>query len=88
MIKIISFLGIVMIVYLPMPGMNGLTATKTIRIFKQGVKITIIAITAHGSRFYEKAIEAGCNDLIEKPVDFDSLEIVLKQYLELLTTYC
>jgi DNA-binding NtrC family response regulator len=28
------------------------------------------------------AIAAGCNDLIEKPVDFDSLESVLNRYLE------
>lgn len=64
-----------------MPLMDGLTATKTIRTFKRGVNIPIIAITAYGKRFYKKAIEAGCNDLIEKPVDFDSLETVLKQYL-------
>lgn len=65
-----------------MPVMDGLTATKAIRNFKCGVDIPIIAITAHGKQFYNKAIEAGCNDLIEKPVDFDSLETVLKQYLE------
>jgi CheY-like chemotaxis protein len=65
-----------------MPVMDGLTATKTIRTFKRGVTIPIIAITAHGNRFYKKAMEAGCNDLIEKPVDFDSLETVLKQYLK------
>jgi CheY-like chemotaxis protein len=65
-----------------MPVMDGLTATKTIRKIKQGAKIPIIAVTAHGKEFYEKAIEAGCNDLIEKPIDFDLLESVLTQYLE------
>jgi len=64
-----------------MPVMDGLTATKTIRKFKHGDEIPIIAVTAHGKQFYEKAIESGCNDLIEKPVDFDSLESVLSQYL-------
>lgn len=67
---------------LSMPVMDGLTATKTIRTFKQGAEIPIIAITAHGERLYQKALEAGCNDLIEKPVDFDMLEAKLKQYLE------
>ncbi|MEP6903505.1 MAG: response regulator [Actinomycetota bacterium] len=61
--------------------MDGLTATKTIRKSKQGAEIPILAITAHGNQFYEKAIEAGCNDLIEKPVDFDTLKFVLNQYL-------
>jgi CheY-like chemotaxis protein len=64
-----------------MPIMDGLTATKAIRRFKQGVNIPIIAITAHGKRLYQKAIDAGCNDLIEKPFDFDSLENMINQYL-------
>jgi len=64
-----------------MPVMDGLTATKAIRKIKRGAKIPILAITAHGNQFYKKAIDAGCNDLIEKPVDFDSLEFVLNQYL-------
>jgi CheY-like chemotaxis protein len=64
-----------------MPVMDGLTATKTIRKSKQGRQIPILAITAHGKEFYDKAINAGCNDLIEKPVDFDSLKSVLNQYL-------
>jgi CheY-like chemotaxis protein len=65
-----------------MPVMDGLTATKKIRKFKQADEIPIIAVTAFGNSFYEKAIEAGCNDLISKPIDFDSLEPVLNQYLE------
>jgi len=64
-----------------MPVMDGLTATRKIRTIRRGTQIPIIAITAHGSRFYKKAIEAGCNDLIEKPVDFDTLETKLEHYL-------
>jgi CheY-like chemotaxis protein len=65
-----------------MPVMDGLTATKTIRAINHGADIPIIAITAHGKQFYERAIESGCNDLIEKPIDFNALETKLKQYLE------
>lgn len=65
-----------------MPVMDGIDATKAIRKFKRAESIPIIAITAHGKLFYEKAIAAGCNDLIEKPVDFRSLEAILNQYLE------
>jgi len=64
-----------------MPIMDGLTATKAIREFDGATKIPIIAVTAHGKQFYKRAIEAGCNDLIEKPVDFDMLEPFLNQYL-------
>ena len=66
-----------------MPVMDGVEATKAIRKLKEGAVIPIIAVTAHGKRFYERAIEAGCNDLIEKPVDFGSFEAVLNQYLEM-----
>jgi two-component system, cell cycle response regulator DivK len=65
-----------------LPVMDGLTATKKIRKFKDGEGVPIIAVTAHGKQFYEKAIEAGCNDLIEKPIDFDEFESVIHQYLD------
>lgn len=64
-----------------MPVMDGLTATKAIRKFTGGKRIPIIAVTAQGKQFYEKAIAAGCNDVIDKPVDFDSLESIINQYL-------
>lgn len=64
-----------------LPVVDGLTATKTIREFDEGVQTPIIAITAFGKNYFKKAIEAGCNDLIDKPVDFDVLEPVLSQYL-------
>lgn len=65
-----------------MPRMDGLTATKNIRTIKRGTRVPIIAVTAHGKEFHTKAIAAGCNAVIEKPVDFDSLETVIRQYLE------
>jgi len=64
-----------------MPVMDGLTATRKIRTTRLGAHIPIIAITAYGKQFYKKAVEAGCNDLIEKPVDFETLETKLEQYL-------
>jgi AmiR/NasT family two-component response regulator len=38
-------------------------------------------VTAHGKEFYEKAIEAGCDDVIGKPIDFDSFGPILDRYL-------
>ena len=55
-----------------MPEMNGYEATRQIREFNKGVKI--IAQTAyalHGDK--EKAIAAGCDDYIAKPIDADAL---------------
>lgn len=65
-----------------LPVVDGLTATRAIREFDEETKkVPIIAVTAFGKNYYKKAIEAGCNDLIDKPVDFDSLEPILKSYL-------
>ena len=66
-----------------LPSVDGLTATKAIReLESDGENIPIIAVTAFGHLYYNKAIEAGCNELIDKPVDFDSIETVIHQYLE------
>lgn len=64
-----------------LPVVDGLTATRAIRSFDVDSKVPIIAVTAFGKNYYNKAIEAGCNDLIDKPVDFDSLEPILRSYL-------
>ena len=64
-----------------LPVVDGLTATRAIREFETAGKVPIIAITAFGKNYYRKAIEAGCNDLIDKPVDFDVLEPILDHYL-------
>lgn len=66
-----------------MPEMDGITATEIIRSSPDGIsKIPIVAVTAHGNLLTEKAAQAGCNQVINKPLDFPSLEIILKQYLE------
>jgi CheY-like chemotaxis protein len=66
-----------------LPEVDGLTATKAIRELEaDGENIPIIAVTAFGRLYYKKAMEAGCNELIDKPVDFDSIETIIHQYLE------
>ena len=66
---------------LSLPKMDGLTATQTIRKCDGLGKVPIIAVTAYGNSYYRRAIEAGCDDLINKPLDFDNLEPLLQQYL-------
>jgi CheY-like chemotaxis protein len=66
---------------LAMPVMDGLDATRTIRKFDGKSRLPIIAVTAHGESFYRQALEAGCDDLINKPLDFAALEPILNQYL-------
>jgi CheY-like chemotaxis protein len=64
-----------------LPLINGLSATKIIRQFKETSNIPIIAVTASGEFIYPQAIEAGCNDLILKPLDIEKLQPMIEQYL-------
>jgi CheY-like chemotaxis protein len=62
-----------------MPVMNCYVATRQIRQFN--AKVLIVALTAFaltGDR--KKAIEAGCNDFIAKPVKKDELTGLIQKY--------
>ncbi|MGD8781265.1 MAG: chemotaxis protein CheB [Ignavibacteria bacterium] len=63
-----------------MPILNGLDATRMIRQFDE--KIPIIAVTAYAmKKDMAMAFEAGCNEYITKPLDFDVLFNVLSNHL-------
>jgi len=62
-----------------MPKLNGYEATKKIREFNKNV--IIIAQTAFGlTGDIEKAIEAGCNDYISKPISKSELLKLISKY--------
>jgi len=62
-----------------MPKMDGYKATKQIRQFNKDV--IIIAQTAYGlTGDKEKALEAGCNDYIAKPVNTNTLLTLIKKH--------
>jgi CheY-like chemotaxis protein len=64
-----------------MPVMDGYEATKKIRLFNQ--EVIIIAQTAYGLRGdKEKAIAAGCNDHISKPVSKNDLSVLIQKYFD------
>ncbi|MDK1021981.1 MAG: response regulator, partial [Candidatus Hydrogenedentes bacterium] len=68
-----------------MPVMGGFEATARIRELekKSGAHIPIIAMTAHamkGDR--EKCLEAGMDDYVTKPIEFEVLQKVLEKWTE------
>ncbi len=55
-----------------MPGMDGFTATRTLR--ERGVTVPIYAFTAHALRGFEHEIrDAGCDGHLTKPIDIDAM---------------
>ncbi len=67
---------------LSLPKMDGWTATRTIKAQEPLNHIPIIALTAHamkGDR--ERALEAGCDDYISKPINLQELASKLDEYL-------
>ena len=62
-----------------MPGMNGYEATRQIRQFNKDV--IIIAQTAYGLLGdRDKALAAGCNEYLSKPIVGDELKKLLQKY--------
>lgn len=65
-----------------LPLMDGLSATRIIRGMEdESAEVPIIVITAHSHYYAEKALEAGCDAVISKPIDFAILDTFLSEYL-------
>jgi CheY-like chemotaxis protein len=67
---------------LSLPKMDGWEATRTIKANDELKQIPIIALTAHamvGDR--ERALEAGCDDYMTKPINLQILATKLTTFL-------
>jgi CheY-like chemotaxis protein len=67
---------------LSLPRVDGWTATRMIKADPALAAIPVIALTAHamaGDR--ERALEAGCNDYVTKPINLRDLKSKLQQFL-------
>ncbi len=72
----------IVIMDMSLPTLDGLTATQTIRRIEELCHVPIVACSAHDvQEWADKALAAGCNDFVSKPVDFAALEVVLKRLL-------
>ena len=67
---------------LSLPKLDGLAATRQIRQHRGVSKIPIVAVSAHDSaESRSEALEAGCDEYVTKPIDFDQLDRLLKRLL-------
>ena len=67
---------------LSLPKLDGLAATRQIRQKKGLKKVPIVAVSAHDSpESRTEALDAGCNEYVTKPIDFDHLHALLRRFV-------
>ncbi len=66
-----------------MPGMDGMTATARIREIESLRDIPVVALTANAMRGdKEKALNAGMDGYIPKPIDIDRFPMQVQRYID------
>lgn len=67
---------------LVMPGLNGFETTKAIRNDTNNSEAYIIAFTSYDSEdIFEKCLEVGMNDFIQKPISMNQLKSKMQNIL-------
>ncbi|MTE01084.1 response regulator [Paracoccus sp. YIM 132242] len=66
-----------------MPGMDGIEATRRIRRMDgPASRLPVLALTAHaGAAERSACLDAGCNEVLTKPLDLDALHLALHRWL-------
>jgi CheY-like chemotaxis protein len=68
---------------LRLPGTDGLTLTRTLRTDPANRGLAIIAFSAEATREEEqRALDAGCNGYLSKPIDTRSFAAAVRKHLE------
>lgn len=71
----------VVVMDLSMPIVDGLSAARRIRRDERTWGVPVIAVSANvGRDFRVAAREAGCDEYVTKPLDFDRLDRILSRY--------
>lgn len=67
---------------LSLPFVDGLAATRCIRVLPGLEKVPIVAVSAHDTAdFHSEALAAGCDAYITKPIDYSELEELVDRLL-------
>lgn len=67
---------------LELPKLDGLSVTRNLRSDPKFKDVPIVILSGHDpSRFRQDALDAGCDDYLLKPIDFDSLHELLDRMI-------
>jgi len=65
---------------LQLPELDGLSVAKELRLHSQLQAVPIIIISGNDpAKFRTKALSAGCDDYLLKPIDFERLDQILRE---------
>ena len=64
-----------------MPVLDGLDSVRAMRQHVELAGVPILAVTAFGDFYNQRALDAGCTDVLHKPLDFEGFRPVLQCYL-------
>jgi len=69
---------------LTLPKLDGLTVTRNLRLHPNFKHVPIIIVSGHDPNSYrQKALDAGCDEYLLKPINFDRLQTMLNQMVPL-----
>ena len=81
-----SFRPLLILMDIQLPGMDGLELTRRLKADPATRDTRILAITAYAMKGDEqKALAAGCDGYIAKPIDTRSLPVVVRTHLDSLS---
>ena len=67
---------------LELPKLDGLSVTKSLRLHPGFRQVPIVIVSGHDPfRYRQTALDAGCDEYLLKPVDFDLLHDLLDRYV-------
>ena len=74
--RAVEYLPDLILMDLAMPVFDGIEATKELRSDPKTSQIPIVAVTSYGQLYRERALEAGCNEVLDKPQLMSDLGMV------------
>ena len=80
--KVVQFQPTILIMDMTLPGINGIDVCKDIRYHELTKNILIIAISEDLRYTEAEVIESGANVFFSKPVNFENLLLLCREFLE------
>lgn len=70
----------VILMDIAMPVLDGISSTRAMRQLDDLAHTPILCLTAFGDFYRERAKRAGCDEVLQKPVDFRRLDALLREH--------